>query len=315
MSDSFVELVNLASERLGASVVEANDEFFAGKERLIRTRPPIWVEHRYTDRGKWMDGWETRRRRDPGHDWCVLRLGAPGIVRGVDVETTYFKGNYPESCAIDVCDEAEPWIEILSRTRLEGDSHNLIAITGAPKATHVRLRIFPDGGVARLRVYGDVVPDWHRLRLRGEVDLAAVEHGGLVVACSDMFFGSRHNLIMPGDVRAMHEGWETKRRRGEGHDWAIIRLGVPGTIARAEVDTRLFRGNAPGACSLEICRSGSAVPAPGDTWVDLLPRTPLEPDARRIFDKLASGSTATHVRFNIFPDGGVGRLRLFGRPA
>jgi allantoicase len=308
---TFTELVDLASERLGAAVVAANDEFFAPKENLIKQAAPVWIEGKYTERGKWMDGWETRRRRDAGdHDWCIVRLGVRGIVRGVDVDTAYFRGNYPESCAIDAGDGTD-WREILPRTSLNGDSHNLLAVDGAsssPGATHLRLRIFPDGGVARLRAYGDVVADWDRLRRRGDVDLAAVEHGGLVIACSDMFFGSRHNLIMPGDATHMGDGWETKRRRGPGHDWTIVRLGAAGTIRRIEVDTRHFKGNAPGACSLECS-------ADGNTWRELLAKTPLQPHARHTFeDQVQAIDDVTHVRFNIFPDGGVGRLRLYGRP-
>jgi allantoicase len=318
MTATFLDLVDLASERLGAAVIAANDEFFAPKESLISAAAPISIEGKYTERGKWMDGWETRRRRDGGdHDWCFVRLGVPGIVRGVDVHTAFFKGNYPESCAIDACDthalatiddlEQTPWREIVPRTPLEGDAHNLIAAAGDGRATHLRLRIFPDGGVARLRVHGDVVADWDRLRRRGDVDLAAVEHGGLVIGCSDMFFGSRHNLIMPGDATHMGDGWETKRRRGPGHDWTIIRLGAAGTIRRAEVDTRHFKGNVPGACSLE---GGNGI-----EWRDLLPRLALQPHTRHVFEEeLRPAGDVTHVRFNIYPDGGVGRLRLFGRP-
>ena len=304
-----MELIDLASERLGAAAIAANDEFFAPKDNLVKPSAPVWIEGKYTDRGKWMDGWETRRRRDEGHDWCVIRLGVPGIVRGIDVETTHFKGNYPESCAIDVSAGNGRWHEVLARTPLKGDAHNLIPIAHAPRATHVRLRIFPDGGVARLRVYGDVVADWDRLRRRGEVDLAAAEHGGLVIACSDMFFGSRHNLIMPGDATHMGDGWETKRRRGPGHDWVVIRLAARGSIRRIEVDTRHFKGNAPGACSLEAAQSADG------PWRDLLARTPLAPHARHEFeDEVLAIGHVTHVRFNIYPDGGVGRLRLYGKP-
>jgi allantoicase len=319
MSISFIDLVDLASERLGAAAVAANDEFFAPKENLIRPAPAVWREGEYTERGKWMDGWETRRRRDDGdHDWCIVRLGARGAVRGVDVDTSFFKGNYPDACAIDACDlpglpslddlARAPWREILARRALTGDTHNLIAIDGAAPASHLRLRIFPDGGVARLRAYGEVAADWDRLRRQGDVDLAAAAHGGVVVACSDMFFGSRHNLIMPGDATHMGDGWETKRRRGPGHDWTIVRLAASGTIRRVEIDTRHFKGNAPGACSLEAT-------CDQQTWTDLLPRTPLQPHARHEFEQeLRPSGEVTHVRFNIFPDGGVGRLRLFGRP-
>lgn len=327
MTTSFQDLVDLASERLGGAVIAANDEFFAPKENLIKPDAPEWREGVYTERGKWMDGWETRRRRDGGdHDWCIIRLGAPGLVRGVDVETTHFKGNFPEACAVDACvvqglataadlTRAE-WREILPRTSLTGNARNPVAVAGAPHATHLRLRIFPDGGVARFRAYGDVVADWTTLARRGDVDLAAVEHGGLVVACSDMFFGSRHNLIMPGDATHMGDGWETKRRRGPGHDWTIIRLGSAGSIRRIEIDTRYFKGNAPGACSVEGVRlAGDDGLAQDVEWRELLTWTPLQPDARHSFeDEVVAIGTVSHVRFNIFPDGGVGRLRLFGRP-
>ena len=328
MSAAFVGLVDLASERLGAAAVAANDEFFAPKENLIKAAAPVWREGEYTERGKWMDGWETRRRRDLGpdaHDWCLVRLGARGIVRGVDVHTAFFTGNSPESCAIDACDLAgtptveallqASWRAMLPRSPLEGDAHNLLGIDNAEPATHLRLRIYPDGGVARLRVHGDVVADWERLRLRGDVDLGAVEHGGTVVACSDMFYGSRHNLIMPGDATHMGDGWETKRRRGPGHDWTIVRLGAEGTIRRVEVDTRHFKGNAPGACSLDAVRLAAGQPTERAEWRELLPRTPLQPHARHAFEgELRDAGDVTHARLNIFPDGGIGRLRLFGRP-
>lgn len=337
MSEPFVELIDLASERLGGAAVAASDEFFASRDRLVIADPPIWREGDYTDRGKWMDGWESRRRRDvlPGeptfdqaHDWCIVRLGARGIIRGVDVETTHFKGNFPESCALETCvmpgalktltvDDLDRavWHGALERSVLRGDSHNLFDVAGAD-ATHVRLNIFPDGGVARLRVYGDVVPDWDALRRTREIDLASVLHGGRVVGCSDMFFGSRHSLIMPGEARTIAEGWETKRRRTPGHDWTVIQLGASGTIVRVEVDTRRFKGNAPAACSLEACARQSPTTWDGVAaidWRPLLPRTALAADRRQTFNVTPDTAGITHVRFNIFPDGGISRLRLFGR--
>jgi allantoicase len=310
MTATFLELPDLASERLGATVVDANDEFFAAKDNLIKSPGPRWREGEYTDRGKWMDGWETRRRRDvaaDSFDWCVVRLGARGVIRGVDVETTHFRGNYPESCALDAGD-GSAWHEILKRTPLTGDAHNQFAVSEAPASTHVRLRIYPDGGVARLRVHGEVAADWARLRRQGDVDLAAIEHGGLVIACSDMFFGSRHNLIMPGPATHMADGWETKRRRGAGHDWTVIRLATRGVVRRVEVDTRHFKGNAPAACSLDGSTDGT-------TWRELMPRTALAPHWPHSFeDEVRNIGEITHARFNIYPDGGVGRLRLFGRP-
>jgi allantoicase len=324
MTHPFLSLIDLASVLFGASVVEANDEFFAPRDRLILPEPAIWLEDRYTERGKWMDGWETRRRREAGFDWCIVRLGAPGVVRGVDVDTAHFRGNFPEACAIDLCAvDGYPaagdlvradWVEVLPREILKGDAHNLFAIEQAPRATHLRLRIFPDGGVARLRIYGEVAADWASLARRGEVDLAAAEHGGQVVACSDMFFGSRHNLIMPGQARIMSEGWETRRRRGSGHDWTVVRLGAAGIVQRAEIDTRHFKGNAPGSCSLEACTTPVEIPGDEERWLELLPRIALLPDTCHVFEsQIAVLAGMTHVRLNIYPDGGVARLRLFGR--
>jgi allantoicase len=332
MTQSFLDLVDLASERFGGSVVAANDEFFAPKENLIKPDRPVWIEGKYTDRGKWMDGWETRRRRDvveDSHDWCIIRLGAPGHVAGVNVDTANFKGNFPAACAIDACDLTglpgvetllgATWREVLTRSPLRGDTENLMSVNAAPLATHLRFRIYPDGGVARLRAHGRVVPDWDALRRQGDVDLAAAQHGGFVVACSDMFFGSRHNLIMPGDPTHMGDGWETRRRRGPGNDWTIIRLGALGTIRRIEVDTRHFKGNAPAACSLDACAvddDALVLNSLGERgpWQELLPQRALQPHARHSFEReLRSIGDVTHVRFNIYPDGGVARLRVYGR--
>lgn len=326
----FTELVDLASERLGGAVLFANDEFFAPKENLLKQSTPVFIEGKYTDLGKWMDGWESRRRRTPGFDWCVIRLGLPGRLRGVVVDTSHFKGNYPEECSIEACtvdgqprveqllNEETAWTEVLPPSRLKGDSQNLFTIENTERFTHLRLKIYPDGGVARLRAYGEVVPDWRRLkRIGGEIDLAAIEHGGLVIACSDMFFGHRHNLIMPGRALNMSDGWETKRRRGPGHDWTVIQLGTTGTIRRVEVDTAHFKGNFPESCSIEACdaEGQSMADAAYDAWpwTEILPRTLLQAHTRHLFDEeIKDAGRVSHVRFNIYPDGGVSRLRLMG---
>jgi allantoicase len=322
----FSELIDLASERLGGAAVEANDEFFASKDNLVKRGKPVWREGEYTDRGKWMDGWETRRRRDPGYDWCVVRLGIPGVVRELVIDTTHFKGNAPESCSVETCDSSAPdagpaavWSELLARSPVVPDTENVFAVSSAARSTHLRLNIHPDGGVARLRALGDVAPDWASIARRGgEVDLAAVENGGVVVSASDEFFGSRQNLTLPGRGLGMHDGWETRRRRGAGHDWAIIRLGRPGSIRRVEVDTLHFKGNAPGACSVDVCRAPDADPAGlasrSDLWKPLLAESKLAPNALHRFERelVRVELEATHARLNIFPDGGVSRLRLFG---
>jgi len=326
----FTELIDLASEKLGGAVLFANDDFFAPKENLLKTAAPIFIEGKYTERGKWMDGWESRRRRTPGFDWAIIRLGLPGIVRGIVVDTSFFRGNFPEHCSLEAAaldglptesellDPSVNWIPILPQMPLAGDSQNPFAIDYNLRVTHLRFAIYPDGGVARLRVYGEVLPDWERLRrLGGHVDLASVENGGLVLSCSDMFFGHRHNLIMPGRAANMSDGWETKRRRGPGHDWAVIKLGAPGQIHQVEVDTSHFKGNFPESCSLEAFNAegiGSenltklSVP-----WKNALERTKLQAHTRHQFDReLIDTGVVSHLRFNIFPDGGVSRLRVFG---
>jgi len=319
----FTELVDLASERVDGVVLAANDEFFAPKENLLFSSKPVFIEDKYTDRGKWMDGWETRRRREPGHDWAIIQLGLTGVLRGVVVDTSHFKGNYPAQCSLEASAvergakleqlQSAEWVEVLPPSDLKGDAQNPFALHSSRRFTHLRLNIFPDGGVARLRVYGEVLPDWKHLLSSGkEIDLIAVENGGLVREASDMFFGSRHNLILPGPARNMGDGWETKRRRGPGYDWAVIELGTEGVVHRIEVDTSHFKGNFPESCSVEGCRAHDDWKTA--TWQELLPRTKLRADTRHRFEKeLKPVGAVSHLRLNIFPDGGVARLRAFGQ--
>jgi allantoicase len=330
----FTVSTDLAAARLGGAVLVASDEFFAPKENLLVAAAPVVEAGRYTERGKWMDGWETRRRRDAGNDWCVVRLGLPGIIQGVLVDTTHFKGNAPAACALEGCaasghpvvaellGPSTRWVEILARTPIEADRRNLLRLDAPYRFTHVRLHIFPDGGVARLRVHGKAVPGPEIARaphgVGRELDLAAAEHGGRVVAASDEAFGAAASLILPGLSRGMFDGWETRRRRDPGNDWVILALAGQGEVERVEVDTTHFKGNAPAAFSLEGSDApgagGDELPADGG-WRPILPETPLSPDGRQeLFVGDGAGAPrATHVRYQIYPDGGVGRLRLFGR--
>lgn len=326
-------LVDLASQRLGGEALFANDEFFAEKGNLLKPGRGIFIPDKYTDRGKWMDGWESRRRRTPGNDWCVVKLGLPGIIRMVDIDTNHFLGNHPPFASLDSLNtsgafptdehaiEGLPWNLILQKSPLNPGSQNLFTITDGNLSTHVRLNIFPDGGVARLRVYGVVVPDFQKFKPGELIDLAAVENGGVPLVCSDMFFSSMNNLIMPARAENMGDGWETKRRRGPGHDWIILQLGMPGRIQKIEVDTNHFKGNYPDTCSIEGCDAGGAtaddLTSIVDTrWNELLPKTKLRADTRHFFEKeLAPIERCTHVRLNIYPDGGVSRLRVWGTVA
>jgi allantoicase len=324
---AFAALCDLASSRLGGRALQANDEFFAAKGNLLKPGRAVFIPGKYTSRGKWMDGWETRRRRTPGHDWCVIQLGAPGRIHGVEVDTSHFVGNFPAEASLDAA-RVPPgagraglaraaWRTIVPVVRLQGDQRSFFGADPSEAFTHVRLNIFPDGGVARLRVYGEVDAAG-ALAGRRRVDLAALRHGGLVLGASDMHFGSKDNLIMPGRAKDMSDGWETRRRRGPGHDWLILRLAAPGTIETIEVDTNHFKGNYPESCSLEGALAPGASLAQllrHEAWAELLSRTRLSPHKRHLYRARAVPGPLTHVRFRIFPDGGVSRLRLHGRPS
>jgi allantoicase len=319
MTHTVRKWVRLEHPRLGTRIVHATDEFFGAKERLIDPAAPVFIEDRYDDHGKWMDGWESRRKREPGHDYCIVRLGVPGIIHGFDVDTSHFTGNYPpqvsiEGCVNDADVPDEGWVELVPVTDIGGNAHHYLDVRDDTVYTHVRLNIFPDGGVARLRVFGEVRPSF--AGVDGYVDLAAVEHGGRPIACSDEHYGSVHNLTAPGRGINMGDGWETARRRGPGNDWVIIALGRPAEIARAEVDTAHFKGNYPDRVSLEAALFDSDEEVCNDSprWQTLLPESKLKMDQQHYFDDTLNDIGAvSHVRMSIYPDGGVSRLRLFGK--
>ena len=307
----FARLPDLASRALGGAVVAANDEAFAERENLVRPEPPV-ARAEFGHKGKVYDGWETRRRRTPGHDWAVVRLGAAGVVRGVVIDTSYFSGNYPPHasvdgaaieghCSVDEVLKAD-WQPLLDLSGLAGNTHNYFPVYSTRRVTHVRLNIHPDGGVARLRVHGTALPD-PRILDACPFDLAALENGALVTGVSNEFYGRPQQLIAPGLARNMGEGWETARRRDGGNDWVEVSLACQGVVTLAELDTSWFLHNAPGTASL------TGIGPDGE--VSLLPRTRLQPDTRHRF-VIDSDRPVTEARLDIFPDGGMARLRLWG---
>lgn len=310
-------LPDLAVRSFGGSVVWANDEFFAGRENLVTDGPATFTPRTFGAKGQVYDGWETRRRREPGHDEAIVRLGAPGVVRHVVIDTSHFTGNFPSEASVEaVCLDGNPsvdelraadWSSLVARAPLQGDAANAFPVESARRWTHVRLTIHPDGGVARLRVHGEVVADPALVEALGTVDLAALELGGRVTGCSNLFYGSPDRLIAPGLARSMGEGWETARRRDDGNDWVEVHLAARGVVRVVELDTTWFIGNAPGAAELSA-RDGTSGP-----WRPLLARTPLRPDTRHRF-VLADPQAATDVRLDVYPDGGMARLRLWGSP-
>ncbi|TDD19496.1 allantoicase [Nonomuraea diastatica] len=312
LNPTSLHLPDLALRTLGGSVVAASDESFAEKESLIRPRRPGFQAETFGNKGQVYDGWETRRRREPGHDWAVVRLGVPGVIRAVVIDTAWFKGNYPpyasvEAAAVDGHPSpddlpAAPWTEIVPKAGLEGDAEHHFQVADETRYTHVRLNIHPDGGVARLRVHGEARPDLSVYDGLG-LDLAALANGGLVTACSNDFYSVPNNVIAPGLARHQAEGWETARRRDEGNDWLVIRLAGRGVVKLAEIDTTNLLFNAPGAVAL--------TGIDGEREVELLPRSRLQPDTPHRF-RLRHPGPVTHVRVDIYPDGGLARVRLHG---
>ena len=334
-------LPDLASRALRGSVVAASDEFFAEKENLIVPSSPVFTPGTFGHKGQVYDGWETRRRRGPSsasgsalpggdeHDWVIVRLGAAGVVRAVVVDTAFFSGNYPQSCsvegacvsgypatpalldALDAVDAVDAeWVPLVPRSPLKGDAKHVFEVSSGRRWTHVRLRIYPDGGVARLRVHGVVVPPPSLLEGL-TFDLAALENGGDVVACSDEFYSSPRNVLLPGLSRVMRDGWETRRRREPGNEWLVVRLTGRSVVSVAEIDTSGYIGNSPGSASLLGLDGTATSLADSAAWFPLLPRTALLPDTPHRF-RLAGAAPFTHVRLDVFPDGGVARLRLHG---
>lgn len=347
---------DLAAKRLGGETLSCTDDFFAEMENLLKPGRGEFIEDKYTDRGKWMDGWESRRRRflpdgtssdGLDHDTCTIKLGAQGIIKGLNIDTHHFLGNSPQRLSVEACctssdpDEATEWTEILSVSSVEQDSENLFDVSNNSVWTHVKLHIYPDGGVARFRVYGEVVPDWSSFVENELIDLAYIKNGARPLICSDMFFSHMENLIMPGRGANMGDGWETKRRRPSGdveqdraNDWLILKLAAKGTIQKALVDTCHFKGNYPDSVALEGAVLSDAQAADlgllkreahvdalfvssgqqSIEWQPILKRSSLKADREHLFkDELENTNTAfTHVRVKMYPDGGISRLRLWG---
>jgi allantoicase len=340
--------MNLADPRLGATALFATDEFFAPKERMLDPQPAQFIPGKYDDHGKWMDGWETRRKRTTGYDFCIVKLAKwmdgwetrrkrttgydfcivklarPGTIHGIDIDTSHFTGNFPPAASIEACytDSPNPqeqgdWREIVPATTLQGNHHHYLEISDTRAYTHLRVNIYPDGGIARLRVYGQPKTDFSRVARGTLLDLAAIENGAYLVAANNQHFGPASQMLMPGRGVNMGDGWETRRRREPGNDWAIVALAHPGVIRAIEVDTAHFKGNFPDRCSLQAARveggTDESLVTQAMFWPVLLPEQKLSMDnVHRFESEVAALGPVTHVRFNIFPDGGVSRLRVFG---
>jgi allantoicase len=274
-----------------------------------------------------MDGWESRRKRTPGHDWAVVQLAAPGRIKGFDIDTNFFLGNHPPHASIEAVYLPDPsgvkdwdnveWKEILHKSHLDAGSQNFYESYSNEIFTHIRLHIYPDGGVARLRVYGEVYKDWSSANQDETIDLASALNGAKTIACNDMFFSDKSNLLMPNRGANMGDGWETKRNRTPNNrDWVVIQLATPGIIEKAIIDTAHFKGNYPDSCSLEGCLAEHSEDALNGKapWSTILPQQTLSADNEHTFP-IENKNVFSHVRLNIFPDGGISRIRLWGKKA
>ncbi len=324
----FTHLTDLAAARFGGQTLSCSDDFFAEKENLIQAGRGIFITDKYTENGKWMDGWESRRKRTVGYDWCVVRLGARGKIHGVDIDTNHFLGNHPPFASIEACnlatdaDAEDPsvsaaiWTEILPKSPLNAGSQNFYAIENKETWTHLRLNIYPDGGVARLKVYGEVEKDWQAVKSDDLIDLAAATNGGKAVACNDEFFSKKDNINMPNRGANMGDGWETKRNRTPNNrDWLVLRLARKGRIQKIIVDTCHFKGNYPDRCQLEgtVLARENEHNLDAVQWTPILSESKLQADFEHVYTaEIWANEPFTHVRLTIFPDGGISRLRIFG---
>jgi len=318
----FHNWIQLEQPRLGTLVTYASDDFFAAKERVIDASAPVFIDDKYDDNGKWMDGWESRRKRMAGHDFCVLRI-CPGVIKGIEIDTSHFTGNFPPAASIEACrveidpDEQTQWTELVPEVDLKGDSQQFFPIDDLNTWSHIRLHIYPDGGIARFRVYGEPQQRQSASDREQWVDLGSADAGGKALECNNMHFGDMGNLLSTRAVANMGDGWETRRRRQPGNDWVILKLARKGRICRIEVDTAFFRGNYPARCSLKGASPADDIGLSKESayWPDILPPAGLGPDQLHIFEnQLVDIGDVTHVRLDIYPDGGVARLRLLGVP-
>ena len=325
-NDKNQNLTNLASPKIGTKIIEVSDDFFGKASRMIDDKDPVFIEDKYDEHGKWMDGWESKRRRDGGNDWAIIELGSPGIISEVDIDTSFFTGNFPPFASIEGLysdqkpNENSDWIKILSKSSLKGDASNKFKVQTKTKVNYIRLQIYPDGGVARFRLFGEVKLNWdlYNNNKNNLIELSSLKLGGSIVAYNNAHYGDVSALLSDGRGKTMGDGWETRRRREPGHDWIIIKLATQGLIKRIEIDTAHFKGNYPDQASVQVSNFDKGndieeVINDSENWKFILKKSKLKPDNIHNYE-IDNKSTEgiTHVRLNIYPDGGVSRFRIFG---
>ena len=322
MTNKISTLINLASPKLGSLGVKANDEFFAPLKRMLLDNEPIFIPDKYDDHGKWMDGWETKRRRVPGNDWCLIKLGSPGIIKEIDVNTKFFTGNYPPKASIEgIYSESEPdiddkkWLNILEKVDLDGDKINKFGVKKKNIVNWIKVNIYPDGGIARLRLWGDVYQNWDNFDNNKIIEISALKNCGKIISYNNAHYGDVSALLSEGRGKNMGDGWETRRRREPGNDWIIIELGKKARLEEVEVDTAFFKGNFPESCSVEgVNADGNIENIENLDWTPIISKTALKADTihKIKIENKYKQTIFSHVRLNIFPDGGVSRFRVYG---
>jgi len=314
--------VNLASPKLGTKVMSFSDDFFGKVSRMLNDKAPQFIEDKYDNHGKWMDGWESKRRRDGGHDWAIIKLGSPGKVYEIEIDTSFFTGNYPPFASIQGLysekkpDHNDDWKIILKKQKLQGDKvHNFKV--NSTKVNYIRFQIFPDGGIARLRLLGHVEIDLEKFKNK-KIELSSLNLGGKIIAYNNAHYGDVSALLTSGRGKTMGDGWETRRRREPGNDWIIIKLAKSGIIEEIEIDTAHFKGNFPDKASISAAffdekEKVSSIIKQNKNWKEILPPTKLKADKIHRFKKIIRTDEVNYVKLNIFPDGGVSRFRVFGK--
>ena len=317
-------IIDLAQPRLGSKVIYKTDDFFASAQRILNPSIPVFKEGLFDKNGKWMDGWESRRKRIKGYDYLIIKLGRPGKIKKIDVDTSHFNGNQPSMFSIDAAFSKSNnfkkfnWKTLLSKKKAKANSHHEFNIKSKSTISHIRLNIFPDGGVARLRVFGSI--DKEKIKFKNKkINLASLNDGATIIACNNEHFGKAENILATGKAKNMGDGWETRRRRNKGYDWLILNSINGSQISDIEISTHHFKGNFPSHCSLQAAyipkiKSIRSIIKKSVKWKFLLNKVKLNANKTHKFkNKLMKNNKINLIKLNIFPDGGISRIKIFGR--
>ena len=315
-------LIDLAQPRLGTKVIYKTDDFFASANRIISPTIPVFKEGVFDKHGKWMDGWESRRKRTPGHDYIILKLGKPGKISKINVDTSHFNGNQPEMISVEGANSNSSkinqlkWQTLLTKKKTKANNKHFFKISNRKIFTHIKFNIFPDGGVARLKLYGSIAKS--NQFSNKKINLASLLDGASVIACNNEHFGKAENILAPGKAKNMGDGWETRRRRHKGHDWLILNSIDGNSVDKIEISTHHFKGNFPSHCSLQATflssKNSKRILNSSNKWKYLLKNTKLSANKTHIFkNSLMKKEKINHIKINIFPDGGISRFRIFGK--